>query len=166
MSESEINWFALTVRPQHEKSVAERLVAKSLAGYTPLYRARRRWSDRTQTVDLPLFPRYVFCRFGFNDRLKVLGTLGVNSVVGFGGKPAPISDAEIDALQKVVGSGLPCLPWSHLRLGQRVRILGGALAGMGGILAREKGASRVVVNVDLLQRAVAVEIDSDLIGDY
>jgi transcription antitermination factor NusG len=141
-----MNWFALTVRPQHEKAVAERLVAKSLEAYTPLYKATRRWSDRAKTVDLPLFPRYVFCRFGFDDRLKVLGTPSVISIVGFGGKPAQVSDSEIEAIQTVVGSGLPYQPWPYLRVGQRVRILGGSLAGLDGLLVREKSACRVVVN--------------------
>src|ERR1035441_3489792 len=69
-----MNWFALVVKPQHEKAVAEQLQAKALEHYLPLYRARRRWSDRMKAVDLPLFPRYVFCRFGFEERLKVLST--------------------------------------------------------------------------------------------
>src|ERR1035437_9420653 len=122
-----MNWYALTVKSQHEKAVDEQLQAKALESYLPLYRARRRWSDRIKTVDLPLFSRYVFCRFGFEDRLKVLQISSITSIVGFGGKPCPIPDHEIATIQSVVGSGLPYYPSALLRIGQRVRIRGGAL---------------------------------------
>jgi transcription antitermination factor NusG len=158
-----MNWYALTIKPQHEKAVAEQLQAKALESYLPLYRARRRWSDRIKTVDLPLFARYVFCRFGFEDRLKVLQISSVRSIVGFGGKPCPIPDQEIAAIQSVVGSGLPFYPWPVLRVGERVRVHEGALQGLEGILARKKTGYRVVVNMELLNRAVAVEIEQDLV---
>src|SRR5271169_5127943 len=148
-----MHWFALTVKPRHEKAVAEHLLTRSLESYAPLYRDRRRWTDRVQTVELPLFPRYVFCRFCFADRLKVLSMPSVHSVVGFGGKPAPVRDEEIDALKTLVGSGLAVAPWQYLPAGQRVRICLGPLSGLEGILAREKTAHRVVINVELLQRA-------------
>lgn len=159
-----MHWFALTVKPRHEKAVAERLAARALESYAPLYRDRRRWSDRVQTVELPLFPRYVFCRFCFADRLKVLSMPSVQSVVGFGGEPAPVRDEEIDAIKTLVGSGLAAAPWPYVRVGQRVRICEGPLSGLEGILAREKSEYRVVINVELLQRGVAVEIDRDAVG--
>jgi len=159
-----MHWFALTVKPRHERSVAEHLVARSLESYAPVYRERRRWSDRTQTVELPLFPGYVFCRFSFADRMKVISLPSVQSVVGFGGEPAPVQDEEINAVRTLVGSGLAVAPWHYLRIGQRVRICEGPLSGLEGILVREKSTCRVVINVELLQRAVAVDIDREFIG--
>ena len=158
-----MNWYALTVKSQHEKAVAEQLQTRALESYLPLYRARRRWSDRVKTIDLPLFSRYVFCRFDFENRLKVLSISSIISIVGFGGKPGPIPDHEIETIQAVVGSGLPVSPWPFLRIGQLVRIWEGALEGLEGILAREKTGYRVTVNVELLNRAVAVEIERDLV---
>src|ERR1035438_1890568 len=84
-----MNWYALTVKSQHEKAVDDQLQAKALESYLPLYRARSRWSDRIKTIELPLFSRYVFCRFGFEDRLKVLSVSSIVSIVGFGGKHCP-----------------------------------------------------------------------------
>src|ERR1035441_10714381 len=158
-----VNWYALTVKSQHEKAVDEQLRAKALESYLPLYRARSRWSDRIKTIHRPLFSRYVFCRFGFEDRLKVLSVSNIISIVGFGGKPCPIPDHEIESIQGVVGPGLPFSPWPFLRIGQRVRICQGALEGLEGILAREKSGYRVIVNVELLNRAVAVEIERDMV---
>ena len=158
-----MHWYALTVRPQHEKAVADQLQAKALESYVPLYRARRRWSDRSKTIELPLFSRYTFCRFSFEQRLRVLQTPSVVSIVGFGGKPCPVSDQEIASIRQIVGSGLPMSPWPFVRVGQRVRICRGVLEGMEGILSREKSGFRVVVNVELLNRAVAVEIDREMV---
>jgi transcription antitermination factor NusG len=158
-----MRWYALTVRPQHEKAVDDQLRAKALESYLPLYRARRRWSDRIQTVDLPLFSRYVFCRFNFEARLKVLQISSIVSIVGFGGKPCPIPDHDIETIQAVVGSGLPFSPWPFLRIGQRVRVTEGAMEGLEGILARKKSGYRVIVNMEMLNRAVAVEIEQDLV---
>lgn len=154
-------WFALTVKPQHERSVVEQLTAKSLEGYVPVYAARHRWSDRVKTVSLPLFPRYVFCRFRFEERQKVLSIFSVTSIVGFGGTPCPVSQEEIDTIKRIIGSNLPIMPWPFLRIGQPVRISEGPLSGVEGILAREKAAFRVVVSVEMLQRAVAVEVERD-----
>ena len=156
-------WFALTVKPRHEKAVAEQLQSRALEGYLPLHQARHRWSDRMKKVELPLFPRYVFSRFAFDHRARVLGLPGVTSIVGFGGKPCPVSDTEIDSLKALVNSGQTLMVWPYLRTGQKVRITEGAMEGVEGILVREKSGYRVVINVELLNRAVAVEIERECV---
>ena len=156
-----LSWFALLVMPQHERAVATQLSAHALDVYLPLYRSRRRWSDRVKTIELPLFPRYVFGRFDFEDRLKVMRIPSVISIVGFGGIPSPISEEEIGVLKRITSQNLPITPWPFVRIGERVRVREGPLAGVEGILVREKTAYRVVVNVDMLDRAVAVELERD-----
>ena len=156
-------WFALTAKPRHEKVVAENLRGKGLESFVPLYRARRQWTDRVQSVELPLFPGYVFCRFAYSSRMPVLNTPGVTSVVSFSDGPAPVADEEILRIRAILASGLRSQPWPYLRVGQRARIEWGSLAGLEGVLIREKDSLRVVVSVELLQRAVAVEIDREMI---
>ena len=163
MSDNYAPWFAVAVKPQHEKAVAAQLQSKALESYLPIYRARRRWSDRVKTVELPLFPRYVFCRFGSQERPKVLTTPGVHSIVGFSGKPCPVTEDEIAAIRTLVLSGLPLRVWSCLTVGQRVRVRRGAMEGLEGVLVREKTACRLVVNLELLNRGVAVEIERDVL---
>lgn len=138
--------------------------AKGIPDFLPQYRIRRRWSDRTKTIELPLFPGYVFCRFVRRHSLSVRQTPGVVDVVGFGGKPEPIDESQIVAVQASVQSGRPVQPWPYLTAGDRVRIDCGPLAGVSGIMVREKGELRVVVNIELLQRSIAVEIERDCIG--
>jgi transcription antitermination factor NusG len=152
-------WYALQVRPRYEKQIASTLLSKGYEGFLPLYRHRSRWSDRIKEVQLPLFPGYLFCRFDVNKRLPILVTPGVMHVVGIGKTPHPVDDEEIAALQAVVISGLQAEPRSYLTVGRKVRIELGPLAGVEGILTALKGAHRLVVSVNLLQRSVSVEID-------
>jgi len=137
---------------------------RELQGFLPLYRVRRAWSDRTQTVEVPLFPGYVFCRFNYKQRLDVLNTPGVRSIVGFGATDIPVEDDAVEALQTLVASGRPMEPQPRILAGEKVRISRGPLEGVRGTLLREQGAWRVVVNVELLNRSVAVEIDREHIS--
>jgi transcription antitermination factor NusG len=154
-------WYALTVKPRSERTASQYLRDKGFAEFSPVYRARRRWSDRWKEVELCLFPGYVFCRFSYEERLQVLGTPGINSIVGFAKTPMPVPEEEIAAIRTMVGSGRRVEPWPHLRAGERVRIKEGCLQGVCGALVREKDRWRVIVSVDLLERSVAVEVDRE-----
>jgi transcription antitermination factor NusG len=110
-------------------------------------------------VDAALFPGYLFCRLDVNRRLPVLSTCGVERIVSAGGVPQPIEDAEIAAIRTVVESQLATVPWPYLKVGNRVRIEFGPLAGIEGLVVLEKSRERLVLSVHLLQRSVAVEIE-------
>jgi transcription antitermination factor NusG len=141
--------------------VGQYLSQKEIEHYVPLYQARRKWRDGSKiTVDLPLFPGYVFVRIDQSERVRVLQVPGVLSVVGGTGRqPASLPDVEIDALR----AGLSLRhaePHPLLTVGQRARIRSGALAGMVGIVVRRKNSLRVVLTMDLIRQSVAVEVDS------
>jgi transcription antitermination factor NusG len=153
-------WFAIYTSPRHEKRVAQYLNVREIEHYLPLYHPRHKWSGgSTVTLDLPLFPGYIFVRIDRTERVRVLEVPGVLTFVGgTGGKPAALPDEEIDALR----SGLSLRraePHSLLTIGQRARIRSGALAGMEGVVVRQKGSLRVVLTVDLIMQSVAVEVD-------
>jgi transcription antitermination factor NusG len=156
-------WYALAVKPQHERVAARGLENLGMEPFLPLYRARRRWSDRFKDLELPLFGGYVFCHFSPPGRWQALRAPGVVAVVGFGGRPAPVSEAEIAALRRAAASGAPVEPWPFLNCGQPVRVERGPLAGVEGLLVRVKDNWRVVLSVELLQRSVAVEVDRDAV---
>lgn len=152
-------WFALQVRTGHEKSVVERLKSKCQRYFLPLYKSRRRWSDRIKEIEMPLFPGYLFCGVDVTNRLPILTTPGVIRIVGIGGVPQPLEESEVAAIQSLVRSELPSQPWPFLEIGERVRIEHGPLRGIEGILLDFRGRHRLVVSVTVLQRSVAVEID-------
>src|SRR5258706_2731145 len=99
------SWYGLRTKSRFEKVTAASLAYKGYEHYLPCYRRRQRWSDRVTEIEAPLFPGYVFCRFDFLQRLPILTTPGVVSVVGIGKEPAPIPDHEIAAIETVLKSG-------------------------------------------------------------
>lgn len=156
-------WYALRVKPKFERTVACALAAKGMASFLPLYKERRRWSDRIKLVELPLFAGYVFCSLDVRQRLPVLQTPGVLHFVSFNGEPTPVDREEIRALQTAASSGAALAPWPYLREGQRVEVARGPMRGLQGILLRIRDEFRLVISVTLLQRSVAVEIDREAI---
>jgi len=156
-------WFALQLRPNHEKAVQATLRSKGYAEFLPLYRKRNRWSDRFKDIDLPLFPGYIFSKFDARLRLPILTIPGVVSIIGIGRHPEPVNESELNAIRRFVASGLSVMPWPFLRAGDLVLIDEGALAGLEGILIHTKGQYRVVVSLGLLQRSVSVEIDRSIV---
>lgn len=152
-------WYAIRVKTQREKSIADVLRDKGYAGFLPVYTSTRRWSDRIQEVELPLFPGYLFCRFDFSNRLPILTTPGVVHIVGIGKLPQPVDDQEIAALQAIVTSGLLMQPWPFIKVGQRVVIQEGPLRDVPGILTEIKGNRKLIVSITLLQRSVLVAVD-------
>lgn len=160
---SNLSWYALRTRSNYEKIAAAILEARGFEQFLPLYRAPKRRSNRVMESSNPLFPGYLFCRFDGRYRTPILCALGIASIVAFGGKPAQIDDMEIEAIRKALGSGQLMEPYPYLNEGQRIRIEKGPLRSLEGILVRKRGW-RIVISVELLRRAVAVEIDLDSIA--
>jgi transcription antitermination factor NusG len=153
------NWHALLTRHQHEKSVASALSNKNHEIYLPLYRCLRHWQDRAKQIWLPLFPCYVFVRGGMDRQLQIVTTPGVLNVVAWGGRPAVVPQAQLDAVRQIIESRLTVEMHPYLRCGDRVRVKTGPLIGLEGILTRRKGVAQLVISMELLGQAAAVEID-------
>ena len=147
------------MKSRYEKIVATAAHNKGFEEFLPLYQSRRRWSDRQKSVDLPLFPGYIFCRLNPQYRMPLLIIPGVVHFVGIGKLPVPIEDSEIAAIQTALRSGLWMEPWDYLEAGQRVRLEDGPLAGVEGIFVGTSKQERIVVSVTLLKRSVAVAIE-------
>ena len=153
-------WFALYTTARHEKRVAQHLGQRRIECYLPLYKSERKWSDGSRvTLELPLFPGYLFIHIQRSERVQVLSVPGAVAVVGgTGGEPAPLPDATIDALR--TGLALrPVHPHPLVTAGRRVRIRSGALAGFEGIVVRTKNGIRVVMTLEHIMQSYAVEVD-------
>lgn len=153
-------WYALYTCSHHEKRVACELQARGIEHFLPLYSSARRWKDRHVSLELPLFPGYVFVRLDLRERLHVLQAPGAVHIVSFGGKPCSLPEAQIVGLRRGILSGLNVEPHANLSVGIRVRITRGPLEGATGILVRKKKVCRVVLSLDLIGRSAAVEVDA------
>ena len=157
-------WYALYVRSRHEKTVENSLRVKGYSVFSPSYRTKRKRIDRITEIEVALFPGYVFCQFDSNKRLPILMTPGVVGVVGRGSRAEPVDDTEIASIRTVALAEHPVQPWPFLRLGQRIRLQAGPLAGAEGIFLRVKDEYHLVVSITLLQRAVSVVIEKDAVA--
>jgi transcription antitermination factor NusG len=155
------NWFAVYTTPRHEKHVSDMLAERHVETFLPLYRTNRQWKkSRPVSLELPLFPSYLFVRIGRQARGAVLSTPGVLSIVGSAREPWALPDLEIEALR----SGLlerKIEPHPYLVVGEKVRIKAGVMAGVEGVLIRKKNDLRVVLSLDMIMQSVAVEVEAD-----
>jgi transcription antitermination factor NusG len=151
-------WYAVYTRHQHEKMVDQVLTNKGFNTFLPLYATTHNWKDRTKALTLPLFPCYVFLKGGIERRLQILTTPGIYGLVSSAGQPAAIPDREIEAIRRVMESGTRVEAHPYLKCGNRVRVKCGPLAGIEGILVRKKNISRLVLSVEILGTAAAIEV--------
>jgi transcription antitermination factor NusG len=153
-------WCALYTTARHEKVVARQLEKRRIETFLPLYRNWRRWKDRKKLVELALFPSYVFVRIPTQSKLRVLQVSGAVNLVSFNGQVASLPECEIEALRNGLENHVYAEPHPYLRIGRRVRVVHGPMAGTEGILSRKKDRCRVVISLDVLMRSVAVELDA------
>ena len=158
-----LHWYAVRVRSCAEAVVVAGLVGRDLRTFLPSYGSPRRWSDRRKVVQVPLFPGYVFCRFNPNQRLPVLMTPGVVGIVSCGTQPEPIPDIEVDSIRTMVESRMQLHQNPYLSVGDPVEVIRGPLKGVVGIIVEQRRGWRLVVSVNLLQRSVAVELDTSMV---
>ena len=156
------NWYAVQTRARNEKIVSQQLQEQGLSTFLPLITEIRRWSDRKKKVELPLFSCYVFVKLIAHDheaRMRLYRTNGVFGIVSMRGEPIPIPEEQIETLRAVVTQQIPCTTHPFLKIGQRVRIRGGSLEGVEGVLLSRNGDRTLIISVDAIQRSLAVRVE-------
>jgi transcription antitermination factor NusG len=154
------SWYALYTKHQHEQAVARNLTSKGFDTFLPLYAVTRKWKDRVKLLNLPLFPCYVFLKGDVDRRLDIVSTPGVHALVSNAGQPAAIPAVEIEGIRQAVGSGARIEPHPFLKCGAWVTVTSGPLAGIKGVMVRKKSVYRLVLAVEMLGTAAAVELDA------
>jgi transcription termination/antitermination protein NusG len=154
----EPRWYALKTRSRHEKRVRDQLLLRDIDTFLPLCESWRQWKDRKKKIELPLFPGYCFARFPLVERLRVLNVLGVADLVSIAGRPEPVHEHELTAIQQLVATKLEYDPHPFLEEGMDVEVVRGPLAGVRGKLLRKDRVTRLVLAVTLVRQAAVVEI--------
>jgi transcription termination/antitermination protein NusG len=160
-SGDESRWYAIHTVARHEKRVDHQLREIGVVTFLPLMQQIRQWSDRRATVEVPLFSCYTFARMvqAAGERLRVLRTPGVLGFVGSERIGTPIPNEEIENLQMAIREKVPFAVHPFITVGKRVRIRGGSLDGVEGILARQGGDGSLVLSIDLLRRSVSIRVE-------
>ncbi len=151
-------WYAIRVRPHFEKIVARTLCDRGYEHFLPLY-VRQRQQPAMQTIERLLVPEYVFCRSEPELHLPILMIPGVLMLAGVGDRPVAMDAHKVQTMRSVVASGLSCEPWPYFHVGQTFRLEHGPVPGLEGYVIETKDKFRLVITLDRIQRAVAVEVD-------
>lgn len=162
-----LRWHVIWTRSHSEQLVYDQLAAKGFQLFLPEINVWSRRGGHRHLIHVPMFPGYFFLHHAMDKPtcIEVGKARGLVRLLGERwDRPAEVPDEEIEAIQKVTDAGLPALPHPYLREGQRVRITRGPLADVKGILVRSKSNKGLfVLSIELLQRSVAVEVDSTLV---
>jgi transcription antitermination factor NusG len=155
---SEPGWYAIWTRSRHEQLVCRELAAKGIRHFLPTITQVSKWKDRNKAIRWPLFPGYCFARFEAPDLIHVLKCQGVVTVLSNDSKPIAVPDAQIEALQRLVDSGLTYDPCTQFPVGSLVRVASGPLAGIVGRVERQSSQEHLVLAIDLLNSGARVQV--------
>lgn len=156
--DARLGWYAVWTRSRAEKSVRDQLTGKGIEVFLPTVIQWSRWKDRRKQVEWPLFPGYCFVKMDPRSKLPVISCDGVVHIVSVDGWAAEIPEQEIEAIRTLVGSTLALDPCPFLDEGDPVRVVAGPLTGVTGRLLRKGKDARLVVSIELIGRAVSVQV--------
>jgi|SRR5580658_368445 len=158
--EEERRWFAVFTRSHHEKRVAQYYAERNIEHLLPVSRVERQWSHyRKVTIEMPLFPNYLFVHISRRERTRAIEVPGALSLVGQNSVPVPLPDVEIESLRESLKLQ-NCEPHPYPVVGSRVVIKNGALTGRVGVVLRNKNRCRVVLTIACIMRSFVVEVDA------
>jgi transcription antitermination factor NusG len=146
---------------RQERVASLEINARGIETFLPTITELHYWSDRRKQVQVPLFRGYLFIRTEMSPEIRraVSSIRGIVAFLDMGGHPVPIPNEQISVLQQLVKENVPCKPHPFLAIGQHVRIRGGALDGIHGILVRYESANRLIISVNSIQRSLAISVE-------
>jgi transcription termination/antitermination protein NusG len=155
-------WYPLQTRYQCEKKVDAALRDEGFESFSPMQLEARRWSDRTKLVEAPLFPGYTFVRLEPEPKslAKVLRLPGLVRFVTCGRELVAVPTVEIEAVRALIQSNTSYEPGPFPVVGERVRIRGGCLEGVEGVLTAQTGRGEIIISVGAIQRSLKIPLGS------
>ena len=154
-------WWVVHTKSRNEKALAHDLIRRDISYFLPMSWKVRRRSRRTIRSLLPLFGGYLFFCGQENQRTEVLRTDRVANMIEVKDQQKLIG--ELVQIEQALKAGAPLRPHKYIKTGQQCRVIAGPLLGLQGVVARTRGAARLVLQVDMLGQAASVEIDIDMI---
>ncbi len=154
-------WWVVHTKSRNEKALAHDLIRRKISYFLPMSWKVRRKSRRTIRSLLPLFGGYLFFCGQENDRIELLRTDRVANLIEVKDQQRLVR--ELQQIEQALKAGVPVTPHKYIREGQKCRVVAGPLLGLEGVVATTRGATRLVLQVDMLGQAASVEIDVDMI---
>jgi transcription antitermination factor NusG len=152
-------WMAVYTKPRHEKMTYKYLCEKKIKTYLPLIKVKRKWSDRYQWIEKPMFTSYIFVYADKNESLNIVQTYGVHHIIKIGGVIVPIHEYEIEGIRQLIEGGFNPEPTDYFVVGDEVEIIGGPLKSMIGQVSRIKGQDYFMLKIDAIKHAIQCQIE-------
>lgn len=165
MRNGDYKWHAVYVKSRAEKKSLAELIRRGIEAYLPLQVSKRQWSDRVKIVEEPLLRGYLFVRVSYREYVEVLKVSGVMAFISFGNEPAKIPEKQINDLKlflEKVNSAVHVTN-ENIAKGQKVRVVGGALAGIEGEISEVRGKKRIVLRFDKLGCSIFADVSTQFI---
>ena len=161
---SEKRWYVLYTRSRHEKFIDAELGRRQIESFLPLRKIKRKWSDRTMTIEEPMFKSYLFVKPDLTQIPSVLNTKGVVRLVSSHGRPVALHEEIIGSLRWIVQNEIAADPFPYMAVGDRVCVRNGIFKGLEGFVVRKDAKKcRIVISIEAIMASVSVEVDSYLV---
>ncbi len=153
-------WYVAFTRPRTEQKVAAKITEMGIESFLPMYQVIRQWSDRKKRIRVPLFPNYVFIKTNEETRGVLFSIKDIVRFVSIEKKPVVVREQEIRDIKFILNGDFELDAEDYFQAGMKVKINRGHLSGMEGIILRKNSKARLLIKIDLLQRAFSVNIPS------
>ena len=154
-------WHLLYVKSRQEKQLSDDLTAMGIANYVPVLRQTRYYGRRKSTLELPLFPGYVFLLGSLDDAYMADRTKRVVSIIKVANQKQ--IEWELENIRTALSCDAELAPHPFLKEGTRVEVRSGPFRGLQGVIESRARADRLILQVEMLARAVGLEIDASLL---
>lgn len=153
-------WRVFYTAPRAEKKCEERIAERHIEVFLPTREVVRQWKDRKKKVIEPLFKNYIFAWVNERERVQVLQTDGVVRCVSFGGRPARVSEEEIEQIKIAQrdGSRLAVVDIPRPAPGEKVTVVEGPLRGLRGEVTDHRGEMHLLIMIPSIRQALRVNV--------
>ncbi len=164
-----IPWYVIHTYCHHETRVKERLQKRGFQVFLPQLMQPSRRRDRRIILHIPLFPGYIFVQDVLEPATyyDIIKLPGVVRILASGDRLQPVPSETIESIRLAVAGHRSFYPHRFLKKGVSVRVAEGPLTGVIGIIVEAKAKKRkVVIEVELFRRAVAVELEDEAVEPW
>ena len=157
-------WYVVQTKPRKESVAVDNLERQGYTAYCPKMEQTKHRRQRWEKVIEPLFPRYLFVQLdiGEDDFGPIRSTIGVVSMVRFGGQPAIIPDEVIESIQNQEKSLISrSESYPSWKPGDKIEIIEGPFVGLNGIFEKENDEDRILILLEMLGRKNRVTVNAN-----
>jgi transcription antitermination factor NusG len=155
------DWYVLHTKSRQEKALAQDLTLQGIGYYLPLLRKTKFYGKRRAEVEEPLFPGYLFLRGSLDQAYVADRTTRVSNIIKVPDQGQ--MNWQLTNLSLALSRSAPLDPYPYLKEGVRVEVKAGSFRGLQGMVERRSGWERLILQVDLLGRAMSLELHGAMV---